>query len=77
MAGKKSRSWLHIICFLVSIALTVFVITDLEFPYLGLFRVGNVDYHDMLEIRDRFSHQFSIEETQHSMERPNLAPRAG
>lgn len=59
MVGKKSRSWLHISCFIISIALAVFVITDLEFPYFGLFRVDKADYQQLLELRNKFSHQIS------------------
>ncbi|NTV56720.1 MAG: DUF4239 domain-containing protein, partial [Deltaproteobacteria bacterium] len=43
MAGNKSRSWLHILCFALIIALTVYVILDIEFPRLGLIRVDAFD----------------------------------
>lgn len=42
MVGK-SRSWLHILCFALVIAVTVFVTLDLEYPRLGLIRVDAFD----------------------------------
>lgn len=72
MVGKKSRSWLHIFCFIISIALTVFVIADLEFPYLGLFRVNKVDYQDLLELREKFFRQLSTEGVNLFIGRPSL-----
>ena len=38
MTGKL-RSWLHILCFGVVIAVTVFIILDIEYPRLSLIRV--------------------------------------
>lgn len=43
MAGGKSRSWLHMICFPAVIAITVYVILDLEHPRLGFIRVDDFD----------------------------------
>jgi hypothetical protein len=39
MAGGKDRKWLQVIAFALVIALTVYVILDIEFPRLGLIRV--------------------------------------
>ena len=43
MAGGKSRSWVHMIGFTVILAVTVYVILDLEFPRIGLIRVDKFD----------------------------------
>jgi hypothetical protein len=43
---NSSRSWLHTLTFAAVIALTVYVIVDLEFPRVGLIRVDAAD--DML-----------------------------
>lgn len=43
MSGSKTRSWVHIIGFAAVLAVTVFVILDLEFPRLGLIRVDDFD----------------------------------
>jgi len=43
MAGGKARSWLHIVGFAVVMAITVYVITDIEYPRFGLIRVESAD----------------------------------
>lgn len=42
-AQNPSRSWLHTFAFAAIIAVTVYVIIDLEFPRLGLIRVDSAD----------------------------------
>jgi len=51
MAGSKSRKWLHVICFALIIAFTVFVILDIEYPRLGLIRVDAFD-QALVELRE-------------------------
>jgi hypothetical protein len=43
MAGGKAHSWMHMISFAAIIAVSVYVILDLELPRLGLIRVQNFD----------------------------------
>jgi hypothetical protein len=43
MAGGKSRSWVHILGFTAVMAITVYVIMDIEHPRLGLIRVDAAD----------------------------------
>jgi F0F1-type ATP synthase membrane subunit b/b' len=43
MAASKRPSWLHMIGFALSLAATVFVIYDIEFPRSGLIRVDKFD----------------------------------
>ena len=50
MAGSKSRSWLHILGFAGVMAMSVYVIIDLEFPRLGLIRVDTFD-QALVELR--------------------------
>ena len=50
MAGGKSRSLLHMVCFAVVIAVAVYVILDLEYPRAGLIRVGAFD-QALMELR--------------------------
>lgn len=50
MVGK-SRNWLHIFCFALVIAVTVFIILDIEYPGLGLIRVDDFD-QALLELRE-------------------------
>jgi hypothetical protein len=50
MAGRKTRSWLHVLGFAGVIALAVHVIVDLEYPRLGLIRIDSAD-QVLLELR--------------------------
>ncbi|MGC3959260.1 MAG: DUF4239 domain-containing protein [Verrucomicrobiota bacterium] len=43
MAGGKSRSWIHVIGFALILAMTVYVILDLEFPRAGMIRIDSLD----------------------------------
>jgi len=43
MAGSKGRSWLHILGFVVTTVITVYVILDIEAPRRGLFRLDAYD----------------------------------
>lgn len=43
MAGTPSRSWLHILGFVVILGLTIYIIFDLEFPRMGIIRIDSFD----------------------------------
>jgi hypothetical protein len=43
MAGGRTRSWIHMIGFAAIMAVTVYVILDIEYPRLGLIRVDTAD----------------------------------
>jgi hypothetical protein len=43
MSGSKVRSWVHIVGFASILAVTVFVIMDMEYPRLGMIRVDSFD----------------------------------
>ena len=51
MAAGKARSWVHMVTFAAALAFALFVVTDLEFPRLGLVRIDSFDHHlaDLLE----------------------------
>jgi hypothetical protein len=49
MARGKTRSWMHIIGFAAIMAVTLYVILDLEYPRLGVIRVDSGD-EVMLEL---------------------------
>jgi hypothetical protein len=51
MAGGKSRSWFHMLCFATVVAVTIYVILDLEYPRTGLIRVNAFD-QALVELRD-------------------------
>jgi hypothetical protein len=50
MAGARRRSWIHVAGFALIIAVSVYVILDLEYPRLGLIRVDEFD-QVLLELR--------------------------
>jgi hypothetical protein len=43
MAGSKSRNWIHTVCFAFVMAITVYVIIDIEYPRFGFVRVNAFD----------------------------------
>jgi hypothetical protein len=43
MAASQTRSWIHILEFAAIMAVTVYIIVDLEHPRLGLIRVDAFD----------------------------------
>jgi hypothetical protein len=43
MAEAKTRGWLHVVSFALVLALTVYVIVDIEYPRLGLIRMDDTD----------------------------------
>ena len=44
MAATRTRSWVHMITFAAALALALFIVTDIEFPRLGLIRVDYFDH---------------------------------
>jgi hypothetical protein len=51
MASSKARRWLHMLSFAVVIAVSIYVILDLEFPRLGFVRVDAFD-QVLVELRE-------------------------
>lgn len=43
MSVARERSWLHVLTFALVLSCTVFVIVDMEYPRLGIFRVNAFD----------------------------------
>jgi hypothetical protein len=43
MSENTGRSWLHVMAFSAIMSLTVYVIIDLEYPRMGLIRIGSAD----------------------------------
>jgi hypothetical protein len=43
MAAAKARSWVHMVTFAATLAITLYVITDMEFPRLGLINIESFD----------------------------------
>ena len=51
MAGRKRRSWLHMVLYAMAIAVTIYVVLDLEYPRFGLIRLNAAD-RAMLQLRN-------------------------
>jgi hypothetical protein len=49
-AGEKGYAWIHKIAFATIVALTVYVILDVEYPRLGLVRIDGID-HLLVDVR--------------------------
>ena len=43
MGASESRSWLHILGLAAILAVTIYVIVDLEYPRLGFFQIADFD----------------------------------
>ena len=43
MAAAKARSWVHIVCFATALTVALYVVTELEFPRIGLIRIDTFD----------------------------------
>jgi hypothetical protein len=50
MSAANRRNWLHVVVFAAVVAITVFVILDLEYPRVGLIRIGAAD-RALVELR--------------------------
>jgi hypothetical protein len=51
MAERKSRSWLHMLLYAVVVAVTVYVVVDLDYPRSGLIRLDAAD-NALIKLRD-------------------------
>jgi membrane associated rhomboid family serine protease len=51
MASEKKRNWLHMIGFVIVLAVSVFMIVDLEFPRLGIIRIDKAFDQAMIDLR--------------------------
>ena len=52
MATAKARSWMHMVIFAGALTITLYVITDMEFPRLGLIRIESFD-HFLLNVYEQ------------------------
>jgi hypothetical protein len=51
MAESKGRSWVHIVGFATILAITCYVILDIEYPRVGFIRLDAAD-HALIELRE-------------------------
>jgi hypothetical protein len=57
MAAARSRSWIHMLIFAATLTVTLYAVTDMEYPRLGLIRIENFDHflveaHQQMQPRD-------------------------
>jgi hypothetical protein len=57
MAAATARSWIHMVVFAATLTVTLYAITDMEYPRLGLIRIESfdrflVDAHQQMQARD-------------------------
>ena len=57
MAAATARSWIHMLIFAATLTVTLYAVTDMEYPRLGLIRIENfdhflVDAHQQMQLRD-------------------------
>jgi hypothetical protein len=57
MAAARSRSWIHMLIFAATLTVSLYAVTDMEYPRLGLIRIENFDHfladaHQQMQLRD-------------------------
>ena len=57
MAAATARSWIHMLVFASTLTITLYAVTDMEYPRLGLIRIEEfdhflVDAHQQMQPRD-------------------------
>lgn len=51
MAKRRSRSWLHIVVYALTVTVTIYAVVDLDYPRSGLIRIGAAD-DALVKLRD-------------------------
>jgi hypothetical protein len=54
MAGRKSRSWTHIIGYVITMVVVIYLIFQLEYPRLGFIRMESMD-QVLVELRQKMN----------------------
>jgi hypothetical protein len=44
MAASASRSWMHMVLFAGTLAVALYIVTDMEYPRLGFIRIDGFDH---------------------------------
>lgn len=57
MAAAMARSWIHMVIFAATLTVTLYAVTDMEYPRLGLIRIESFDHflveaHQQMQVRD-------------------------
>ena len=51
MAAAGARSWVHMVTFALTLAVSLYIVTDMEYPRLGLIRIDAFDHFSSMLIR--------------------------
>ncbi|WP_206601505.1 hypothetical protein, partial [Bradyrhizobium brasilense] len=44
MAANAGRSWIHMVIFAGTLTVALYIVTDMEYPRLGLIRIESFDH---------------------------------
>ena len=44
MAAGTARSWVHMVSFALTLSVALYIVTDMEYPRLGLIRIETFDH---------------------------------
>jgi hypothetical protein len=59
MAAATARSWIHMLIFAGTLTVTLYAVTDMEFPRLGLIRIENFD-HFLVDAYQQMQSQYGV-----------------
>ena len=59
MAAATARSWVHMLIFAATLTVTLYAVTDMEYPRLGLIRIENFD-HFLVDAHQQMQPQDSV-----------------
>jgi len=60
MAAAKARSWIHMLIFAATLTVTLYAVTDMEYPRLGLIRIEDFD-HFLVDAHQQMQPRESVE----------------
>jgi hypothetical protein len=60
MAAATARSWIHMLIFAATLTVTLYAVTDMEYPRLGLIRIEDFD-HFLVDAHQQMQPRESVE----------------
>ena len=59
MAAATARSWIHMLVFAATLTVTLYAVTDMEYPRLGLIRIDDFD-HFLADVHEQMQPRNSL-----------------
>jgi len=59
MAAARSRSWIHMLVFATTLTIALYVLTDMEYPRLGLINIESFDHFLADALNEMHAHSIS------------------